>query len=190
MKKYWLIILSFLFCLVTTSFADNIISVQISGNWLVIGTPWAVKLWAVVRWTGIEYKFEWENYFWIRDLRWYEQWHYTTIQCDWLYQEWWNWVITGIMLKSTEWILKWWIGNGTKINELLQHEDWLDITEPVLYFYRNEGEHNGGVTNIYVDNPVLKIFVSESVDTGTYRWKITYTLYDTNFSYSGLNASE
>jgi len=183
MKKYLLIVLSLLACAFSTSFAANLVSVQINWNWLVIGTPWAVKLWTVAAWNDLSYSFEWENYFWIRDLRWNEQWHYTTIQCDWLYQEWWDWVITGVMLRSTEWILLWWLANGTHINQFLQDGDWLDITEPQLYFYRNNWWHNSGVTNIYVDYPTLKISVPESVDTGTYRWRITYTLYDTSFVY-------
>lgn len=184
MKKYWLIILSLLFCLFATSFADNIVSVQVRWNGLVIGTPWAVKLWTVTAWSDVPYVFEWDNFFWIRDLRWNEQWHYTTIQCDWLYQGSWDGVITGVMLRSTAWTLLWWLANGTHINQLLQEWDWLDITEPVLYFYRNDGEHSGGVTNIYIDRPTLKIPVPLSTPEWIYRWKITYTLYDMSFSYS------
>lgn len=183
MKKYWLIVLSLLACFFSTSFASNMVSVQIVWNWLVIGTPWAVHVWTLSAWNSWSYTFSWPNFFWIRDLRWLSQWHYTTIQCDGLYRVWWDWVITGVMLKATAWQLSWWLANQTKINAALQSWEWLDITEPVLYFYRNDGWHNSGVTNRYIDYPTITVNVPSWTPSGTYKWRITYTLYDMNFDY-------
>lgn len=181
MKRYLLIILSLLACVFSTSFAANIVSVQIEGNWLVIGTPGAVVLWTGTVWSPIEYQFTWDNYFRIRDLRWLETWHYTTIQCDWLYREWWNEVITWVFFKTTTGILLWGLENDTDINPELQQWIWLDITEPQLYFYRENGWHNWWVTNVYIDYPVITVMIPEWTTPGVYRWKITYTLYDMSF---------
>jgi hypothetical protein len=183
MKKYWLIVLSLLACVFATSFADNIVSVQVVWNWLVIGTPEAVTLGTVTAGNSTWYTFQWDKFFWIRDLRWAENWHYTTIQCDWLYQSGWNWLITWVMLKSTEWILYWWLANGTAINPLLRQWSWADITEPQLYFYRNNNEHSGWVTNIYIDRPTITVVVPAGTPAWIYKWRITYTLYDTSFVY-------
>lgn len=186
MKKYILSIL-LLFAIVSTYVFANVsslVSVQVSGNWLVIGTPWAVNLWTFAPWEMKTYTFSWANFFWIRDLRWLSQWHYTTIQCDGLYRVWWGWVITGVMLKTTAWELSWWLANQTKINLALQQWEWLDITEPKLYFYRNDGWHNGGVTNRYIDYPTITVYVPSWTPSWTYKWRITYTLYDTSFNYS------
>lgn len=185
MKRYGLIILSLLACIFATSFADNIVSVQISGNWLVIGTPGAVSLGTISNWWGtLSHTFSWDEYFWIRDLRWFYTWHYTTIQCDWLYQAGWNWVITWVLFKSTAGTLLWWLANGTTINSALQQWDGADITEPKLYFYRNDGWHSGWVTNIYIDYPTISVTVPAGTPAWTYRWAITYTLYDTSFNYT------
>lgn len=182
MKKYLLIALSLLACFFSTSFAvNNTVSIKLLWNGLVIGTPWAVNLWTANPWQDITYTFSWNNYFWIRDLRWLSQWHYTTIQCDWLYSTDWAYIITWVIFKAGELILSWWLANETKIdNELF---GWLDITEPKLYFYRNDNWHSSGVTNRYINYPTIIVPLPQNVQTWIYRWKITYTLYDTSFSY-------
>ena len=183
MKKYFLIALSLLACIFATSFADNTVSVQILWNWLVIGTPWSVNLWTINAWSDRSYTFTWENFYWIRDLRWYYTWHYTTIQCDGLYQTNWSNIITWVRLHSTQWILSWWLPNQTTINQALQDSNWLDITEPQLYFYRNDWWHSWWVTNLYIDYPTITISVPSGTPSWTYRWRITYTLYDMSFSH-------
>ena len=184
MKKYLLIVLALLACIFATSSADNTVSVQILWNWLVIGTPGAVSTWVISNWWGqLPYNFTWDNYFWIRDLRGGYTWHYTTIQCDWLYQYGWNWIITWVLFKSTAGILLWGLANDTAINPALQQWNWADITEPQLYFYRNDWWNNSGVTNIYIDRPTITVVVPAGTTPWIYKWRITYTLYDTSFTY-------
>ena len=158
------------------------VTLKIVWRWLIIGTPDAVSvsLWDVQAGSSVSYTFT--DNFWIKDLRWINQGHYTTIQCDWLFQEWWTWAITWVMLKSTVWSLLWWQANQTSINAELQSGDGLDITQPKLYFYRVNSWHNGGVLNTYWDKPTIKISIPEWTPTWTYKWKITYTLYDMPFS--------
>lgn len=187
MKKYILSILLLLAIVSTYVFANvsSLVSVQISWNWLVIGTPGAVSLWTISNaWGPLDYTFSWDNFFWIRDLRWRSQWHYTTIQCDGLYQQWWDWVITWVLFKATSWTLFGWLANDTAINPELQQGSWADITEPKLYFYRNNSWHNWWVTNRYIDYPTITVIVPSGITAWTYRWKITYTLYDMDFVYS------
>ena len=120
------------------------------------------------------------NYFWVEDLRWVNTWYYTTIQCDGLY--WPNdFVITGVQLLWNSLDLIQWIGNQTDMFSNLS--SWTDITIPQLYFYKKDNmpwNYNG---NKYWSKPSIKVSVPNNAPAGTYRWKITYTLYDRSFEF-------
>ena len=62
------------------------VKLQIVWRWLIIGTPDAVSvsLWDVQAGSSVSYTFT--DNFWIKDLRWINQGHYTTIQCNWLFR--------------------------------------------------------------------------------------------------------
>jgi hypothetical protein len=146
--------------------------------WLVIGTPANISLWSLTAWSGYVYTFS--DYFWIEDLRWNNTGHYTTIQCDGLYGPN-NAIITGVQMSGSliEKIV--WITNNTLIYSSLT--TWTDITEPQLYLYRNDIIGANGAINRYWNKPSIKITVPADVPSGSYKWKITYTLYDIPFSY-------
>lgn len=181
-KKYLSVIFVSLFCMISSTFAINQVSVEIKGKWLIIWTPNAVTINLGDVSVGSTATYTFTDDFWIKDLRWTPQWHYTTIQCNWLFQQNWDWVITWVMYKATAWTLLWWQPNQTSINADLQIWEGLDITQPKLYFYRVDWWHNGGVLNTYWDRPTIKISIPEWTPTWSYKGKITYTLYDMPFS--------
>ena len=183
-KIVWLVavVLWVLFCSPINVLADNTwnISISISSLWLVIGTPASVSL-TVSQGNIAQYAFS--EPFWIKDLRGRSTWHYTTIQLNWLYQSWWNWVITWITLSDTSWaVLSWWRGNWTQINPAMTGSNWVDITNPVLYFYRANNSNNGWVVNKYISTPTLHINTIWA-PAWTYRWNIVFTLYDMGYPY-------
>ena len=184
MKKLYLFIVFSLFSFVFTSvvfWQSQQVSVEIRGQWLIIWTPANLNLGFVSDWATITRSFL--DYFWIEDLRGTNTGHYTTIQCDGIYGP--NGatssVITGIQLSwtSIERIL--WTDNNTLIYSNLS--TWTDITTPQLYLYRNNNISNGWVWNRYGNKPSIKIIVPSGTPAGTYKGKITYTLYDMPFSY-------
>ncbi len=152
------------------------ISIRIHWQWIIIWTPNNLDLWTITSWSIVEVSF-WDH-FWIEDLRWSNTGHYTTMQCDGLYGEWaaaWV-VITGVQLSwaNVERLL--WLENDTLIYSNLV--SWTDITSPQLYLYRNNNISNGWVWNKYWNKPSIRITVPDDVPVGTYKGKITYTLYD------------
>lgn len=183
-RKFGLMLLAIFACLFTTSFADNIVSVEIKWKGLIIWTPAAktIQLWEVAAWTSVQYTFD--DPFWIKDLRWRDAGHYTTIQCNGLFHTEWHGSLTWVKLQTTTWHLASGLPNQTKINSELQVEWWLDITEPKLYFYRVDGGNSWWVVNKYVDYPTVIINIPEWASTWAYKWRIVYTLYDLGFNAS------
>jgi hypothetical protein len=180
MKKSFLFVFLSLFALVWISLAQIQKEVHVEISWLglVIWTPSNISLGSVSAWTTVEKTFN--NYFWVEDLRWVNTWYYTTIQCDGLY--WPNdFVITGVQLLWNSLDLIQWIGNQTDMFSNLS--SWTDITIPQLYFYKKDNmpwNYNG---NKYWSKPSIKVSVPNNAPAGTYKWKITYTLYDRSFEF-------
>ena len=173
-------ILCFCFFVVHVN-AQNNVSLNIDGQWLIIWTPSNLDLWTVS--SGDIKEINFLDPFWIEDLRWINTWHYTTIQCDGLYgpNALTSTVITGVELSGAV-VEK--IGgrdNDTLVYSALS--SFTDITTPQLYLYRNDSFWNNGAINRYWNKPTIKITVPSWTPAGTYKWKITYTLYDMPFSY-------
>jgi hypothetical protein len=157
---------------------ESQVSITLSARWLFVWTPANLNLWSVSPGGTVEVNFD--DYFWVEDLRWTSTGHYTTIQCDGLY---WsnNYIITGVQLSwiNVEMIAG--ISNSTLIYSNLNSRT--DITQPQLYLYRNNSSSNNWVINRYGNKPSIRVFVPEYAPVGTYKWKITYTLYDMAFNY-------
>jgi len=145
---------------------------------LIIWTPANLNLWSVNPWDTIEINFD--DYFWVEDLRWTNTGHYTTIQCDWLYGPS-NFVITWLQLSWATVEMIDWRTNNTLIYSNLS--DRTDITDPTLYLYRNNDLSNNWAINRYWNKPAIRVFVPEDAPAGSYKGKITYTLYDMSFNY-------
>ncbi|HKL43963.1 MAG TPA: hypothetical protein VJ892_01650, partial [Candidatus Absconditabacterales bacterium] len=154
------------------------ISVTIKGQGIIIGTPANLNLGSVNPGDTVEINFD--DYFWVEDLRGTNTGHYTTIQCDGLYGPS-NFVITGLQLSgaTVEMI------DGRTNNTLIYSNlsDRTDITDPTLYLYRNNDLSNNGAINRYGNKPAIRVFVPEDAPAGSYKGKITYTLYDMSFNY-------
>jgi len=181
MKKYIVLCLSLLFLLSLCTAKIYDAKLEILKQWLIIWTPANLSLWSVTAWNDVEQNFS--SPFWIEDLRGISQWHYTTIQCDWLYQEWGDGVITWVQLSRWTWyFLIAGRQNGTKIDAQFSGAVFVDITSPQLFFYRNDGDHNNGAVNRYGVHPIIQVTVPAGTPSWTYKWKITYTLYDMSFT--------
>ena len=172
------IIWIFIFCLYCWAWCLWQESVQITLylQWqgLIIWTPANLDLWTINQWTTQEYTFS--DYFWIEDLKWNKDGHYTTIQCDWFF---WpsNYAITWVLFKANDMELIWWIRDNSTIYSTLT-QDFTDITSPKVYFYRNTDLNNTWYLNKYWTKPTIKFTIPTDAPTWTYSGKITYTLYD------------
>jgi hypothetical protein len=179
-KKFFLFILLPVFVLFSFVLAQYTQEVQVQIFWkgLVIWTPSNISLGTVTAWSTVEKTFD--DYFWVEDLRWVNTWYYTTVQCDGLY---WpdNFIITGVQLSWNLVELLQWNGNQTDIYSNL--DSWTDITTPQLYFYKNDNVPLNYHGNKYWNKPSIRISIPNNAPAGTYRWKITYTLYDRSFNF-------
>ncbi len=179
--KYLFIFVCFLFwCWFVFSNTQKI-SVVLNWQWLIIWTPANLDLGTVS--SGDIKEINFLEPFWIEDLRWTNTGHYTTIQCDGLYgpNTLTSTVITGVQLSGAVVEKIWWKDNDTLVYSALS--SFTDITTPQLYLYRNDSVSNNGAINRYGNKPTIKITVPSWTPAGTYKWKITYTLYDMPFSY-------
>ncbi len=171
---FWL----FLLLIIFVEAQNSQVELSVQGQWLIIGTPNNLNIWSVSEGDTIESSFV--DYFWIEDLRGISTGHYTTIQCDGLY---------GPSDSIITWVqLSWaivdriaWTANNTLIYSSLSSRT--DITEPKLYLYRNDIVWTNWLINRYGNKPAIKITVPSWVPAGSYKWKITYTLYDMGFNY-------
>lgn len=169
------------FCVLCVWFAlgaESQVSVVLGTRWLFIWTPTNLSLWSVSPWNTVEVLFD--DYFWIEDLRWTSTGHYTTIQCDGLFGP--NgYIITGVQLSWVNVEMIAGRSNSTLIYSNLNI--WTDVTSPQLYLYRNNGASNNGAINIYGNKPSIRVSIPEDAPVGSYKGKITYTLYDMAFNY-------
>ncbi|HPC34097.1 MAG TPA: hypothetical protein PLP73_00400 [Candidatus Absconditabacterales bacterium] len=180
MKKSFLFVFLSLFALVGISLAQiqKEVHVEISGLGLVIGTPSNISLGSVSAGTTVEKTFN--NYFWVEDLRGVNTGYYTTIQCDGLYGPD-NFIITGVQLSGN--LVELLQGNGNQTDIYSNLDSWTDITTPQLYFYKNDNVPLNYHGNKYGNKPSIRISIPNNAPAGTYKGKITYTLYDRSFEF-------
>lgn len=148
------------------------ISVAINWFWIIIGSPSNIQLGVLNPLDSVITGFD--DYFWINDLRGSNTGHYTTIQSNWLF---WpnNALVTWIDFMYNIPTKLAGLSNNTFV---LTPNNWIDITQPKLYFYRNTSITNGGVWNKYGESPFVKIDIPSWYPVWVYSWEITYTLYD------------
>lgn len=182
MKKSFLISIVFVGIFWWYIFAQSnsqwTLSLAILWDGLIIGTPANISLGSVNPGGTVETTFD--DYFWIEDLRWTSTGHYTTIQCDGLYGPG-GYVITGVQMIWSLVDLIRGLSNQTKIYSNLSTRK--DITIPQLYLYRNNNWTDPGFMNRYWNKPSIRVSVPSNAPVGSYKWKITYTLYDMSFNY-------
>ncbi len=179
MKKYFLFILFVSFFWISFVFSQSKeVSVKVFSLGLVIWTPANLNLWSVIPWNTIEVSFS--DYFWVEDLRGSNTGYYTTIQCDGFYGPN-NYVITGVQILWDLVELVAWIDNHTLIYSNLN--TWTDITIPKMYLYKNDNSMWNYYGNKYGNKPSVRVSVPIDAPAGTYKGKITYTLYDMSFNY-------
>lgn len=175
MKLYrkLIVLIASIITLCTVANAIDII-VNVRWQWLIIWTPANIQLGSFSNSKTVDFT----DYFWIEDLRWYDSWHYTTIQ--WLLY----WsdgnIISGASVEfktnSENIILIWGIQDDTDFNRNLVN--YTDITDPKLLFYRNDKQNNIWYLNRYGFKPSVKVTLPSGAPSGPYKLKLTYTLYD------------
>lgn len=173
---YACIILFFIFWLFVFG-ADIQLSFEIKWLWIRHWTPNNINLWTIQysnQLQDITWKFS--DYFWVEDLMWLKTWHYTTIQCDWLYGPTWS-IITWIYFKvenvvPTKIMWKTW--------EVYISDDLIDyksIYEPLVYIYKINSVLNWWKANKYWDMPYVKVVIPPYTTPWTYNWTIIFSLY-------------
>lgn len=176
MKKYFKIIVLLVFVVSFLYWIWSSVSTRLTFTlnslWVIIWTPDNLDIWSVNTWTFVNKYFS--GYFWVKDLRWSNTGHYTTIQMNGLFGPN-NSVITGIKLFANSPVLIEWQANNAQLNSIFN--DWVDITDPVLFFYKNDNMNNWYLNKYWVI-PSIRIWVPNDVSPWNYKWKITYTLYD------------
>jgi len=155
------------------------IQLNLEIQWIGIrhGTPDNLDLWSII-YSAQEQEVpgQFDNYFWIEDLMWMVTWHYTTIQCDWLYGPDWA-VITWIYLKAGNInpVRMMWNTWNVAISSTLS--DYQSIYDPIVYFYKPTNITNIWKANKYWDIPSMKIVIPPETVAGDYVWTITFSLY-------------
>ena len=148
---------------------------------------WNVDLWEVnVSNSAQELSWSlWADSLWVEDMKWAESWYYTTISVSDL-----NWTVSGHSISAnnvslkTAWnepsYISWAIVSDSKVvfsNDIkLWHNNW---AEPVTYFNRqNTATADAWRVWKWWDNLQIKVNIPAHTPYDTYRWTITYTLYD------------
>jgi len=150
-------------------------------------TTWNLNLWEVNVSNNAQ-ELSWsfgENSFWVEDMKWVETWYYTTISVTDL-----TWTVASHVISANNVYLKtawnepsyisWAIVSDSKVvfsNDIkLWHNNW---AEPVTYFNRQNTPSNlAWRVWKWWDNLQIKVNIPAHTPFDTYRWIITYTLYD------------
>jgi len=149
------------------------LSVSVRWKWLIIWTPANIQLENFSSPKEVDF----DDYFWIEDLRWSKIGHYTSIQ--WIVYWWDGEIVSGatVKFKTNSWniILLWGVADNASFNTNLT--SYTDITEPKLLFYRNDDSSHPWRLNKYWFKPSIKISVPNG-SSGPYTVRLSYTLYD------------
>ncbi len=120
-----------------------------------------------------------EKLFRVEDLKWSSKWYRTTISVTdmtWSVE---NVVYTipaeNIYLKATELVKESWIGEGVVLTESLS--DFRSMKDPVTFIQRWTWT-TAWLLWKYGARPELKVVVPANMPGTTYKWTITYTLYE------------
>lgn len=154
------------------------ISFEITGLWLRHGTPENFSFGTIASSLSDQYiSGQFTEPFRIEDLQWYITGHYTTIQCDGVYNQ--NgYRLTWVELKAgnnTPELLAWMIWSNVKISSILYN--YTNIIEPVTYIYKETNINNLWTVNKYWDKPRLKILIPPTAPEGIYSGQIVFSFY-------------
>lgn len=176
-KKIFLFVVIFLYSFFLVLWESVQLNLEIKWLWIRHWTPNNINLWTIQYSTDIqEVTWRFNSWFWVEDRMWLSTWHYTTIQCDWLYASTWN-VITWVYLKAWyahPYLIMWitWLVNVS--NNLL---DYKSILDPLVYIYKPNHPSNLWLANKYWDMPYVKIVIPPYTTPWTYNWTIIFSLY-------------
>ena len=126
----------------------------------------------------------WANSFWVEDMKWLESWYYTTIQVTDL-----AWTVAGHTISASNVSLKtenaipsyisWATVNDSQVIFWEWIKSWHSGSWAVNYFMReNTSTANAWRVWKWWDNLQIKVNIPAHTPYDTYRWTITYTLYD------------
>lgn len=183
-KKYVLFVLGWiLLCLISSiiyraNAADADITLQVVGLGIRHWTPDNLAIWTVMMSPNDqEIDQQFTTGFRVEDLEWLITGHYTTIQCEGVYGP--NMtILTWIELKAgsaTPSLLMGTTGNNVYINPDLSQ--YINITDPITYFYKETNPNNKGLLNKYGDKPWIKILIPSSAPAGVYSGTIVFSFY-------------
>jgi len=124
------------------------------------------------------------NSFWVEDMKWVESGYYTTISVTDL-----TWTVAGHMISAdnvslkTAWnepsYITWAIVNDSKVIFWSAITSWHSGSTPVNYFQRlNTASEDAWRVWKWWDDLQIKVTIPAHTPYDTYRWTITYTLYD------------
>lgn len=181
MKSFNKKIILFFVLLIWLSFfvlwADLQLNLEIKWIWIRHWTPTNLNLWTI-QYSNQEQEITWKfiDYFWLEDRMGLSTWHYTTIQCNWLYWPTWS-TITWIYMKA--WNINplrilWNTWNVLIYNNLTGYQS---IYNPLVYIYKATDNVNAWKANKYWDNPYIKIIIPPYTSPWTYNWTIVFSLY-------------
>lgn len=183
-KQYMFLLVGWIFlCLIVSGIyrvnaAEADITLKITGLGVRHGTPENLPIWMVMALpTDQEISGQFTENFRVEDLLWSIVGHYTTIQCDGIYGPYWT-KLTWIELKAGNilpQLLMGMTGPNVYINPDLSH--YINITEPVTYFYKETETNQLGIINKYGDKPWIKILIPSSAPPGIYSGTIVFSFY-------------
>lgn len=174
--RFFGILFVFLFSLSFVKSSDIIVSIDI--------LPWEITRWASSNLSlgqislddqNKELSWQFEDDFWINDLKWHDNGYNTMIVSDWLIWPNWN-ILTGIYLMA---------GNGNRpvldrgvlwdvrINDVFSGNYHSIYWDPVVYIYRPVWPNNWKI-NKYKDRPWIKIVVPPYTSPWTYSGTIYF----------------
>ena len=124
------------------------------------------------------------NSFWVEDMKWIESWYYTTISVTDLI-----WSVAGHVISADNVLLKtawnepnyisWALVNESKVVFWNGIKVWHSGSWQVNYFQRlNTSSSEAWRLWKWWDNLQVKVNIPAHTPSDTYRWTITYTLYD------------
>lgn len=178
--KTTFIALCFVFLFFLWSFvfsqSQTILTMSINPWQLSYDSPAYLNLWQInLSESQQNIQWQFDDYFWVSDLMWLDDWYSTNIQCDWLYGA------NGVVLS---WIyLKAWNINPTLIlwnpwNVFISphFSDYYPINNwPVIYIYREAGA-NYWTINKYWDMPWIRVTIPPYTQPWTYSWIIFFDI--------------
>ena len=148
---------------------------------------WNLNLWQV-NVSNSAQELSWSfgaNSFWVEDMKWVESWYYTTVSVTDL-----TWSVASHVIPANNIYLKtawnepsyisWATVSDSKVVFSNDIKSWHNnLAEPVTYFNRqNTATAEAWRVWKWWDNLQIKVNIPAHTPYDTYRWTITYTLYD------------